>query len=104
MADTCGACAIAEQPTLSAGIAIVHYKEDLRFALDKARQAVRPAKDRGGDAVEAFVARRSGEHVSVFVPFTLMERVISTIMEPFALERRIAGSLPSVLNNRRSRE
>jgi CRISPR-associated protein Cmr2 len=69
--------------TFSAGIAIMHYKEDLRFAMDKARVAERSAKDRDGDAVELFVARRSGEHVPVFVPWDLMDRVIGTFLQPF---------------------
>ena len=33
--------------TLSAGLAVVHYKEDLRFALDEARKAEKRAKKRG---------------------------------------------------------
>src|SRR5207249_2516274 len=38
--------------TLSAGLAIVHSKEDLRFALEQVRRAERQAKDAGRDALQ----------------------------------------------------
>ncbi|MBF0290833.1 MAG: type III-B CRISPR-associated protein Cas10/Cmr2 [Nitrospinae bacterium] len=50
--------------TLSAGIAIAHYKEDLRFALDKARSAEKMAKSAGRDRLALSVMRRSGEHAT----------------------------------------
>src|SRR5262249_45370812 len=65
-----------------AGVGIVHYNEDLRFALIKARAAEHAARDRQGNAVELFVARRSGEHVPVFVPWSLMDRVIAMLLQP----------------------
>ena len=49
-------------PTVSAGIAVVHYKEDLRLALDAARRAEKAAKDAGRDALGLSILRRSGEH------------------------------------------
>jgi hypothetical protein len=50
------------QATLSAGIAVVHHKEDLRVALGLARQAESTAKRQGRDRLHLFIARRSGEH------------------------------------------
>jgi CRISPR-associated protein Cmr2 len=41
---------------------VVHFKEDLRFALGQARTAERVAKDAGRDALAIAVCRRSGEH------------------------------------------
>jgi CRISPR-associated protein Cmr2 len=55
--------------SVSAGLAVVHYKEDLRFALDRARQAEKLAKSAGRDALGLAVCRRSGEHSSALVPW-----------------------------------
>jgi CRISPR-associated protein Cmr2 len=49
-------------PTVSAGLAVVHYKEDLRFALGCARRAEKTAKGAGRNAFAITVCRRSGEH------------------------------------------
>jgi CRISPR-associated protein Cmr2 len=49
-------------PTVSAGIAVVHYKEDLRLALEAARRAEKAAKNAGRDALGLSILRRSGEH------------------------------------------
>ena len=48
--------------TVSAGIAVVHYKEDLRFALGAARKAEKVAKDCGRNRLGLQLCRRSGEH------------------------------------------
>jgi CRISPR-associated protein Cmr2 len=55
--------------TLSAGLAVVHYKEDLRSALDWAREAERRAKQAGKDALGVTVCRRSGEHAFALCPW-----------------------------------
>jgi CRISPR-associated protein Cmr2 len=47
--------------TVSAGMAVVHYKEDLRVALGLARQAEGAAKQEGRNRLHLFIARRSGE-------------------------------------------
>lgn len=47
--------------TLSAGLAVVHHKEDLRHALNLARQAEKQAKSQGRNALVVTAARRSGE-------------------------------------------
>jgi CRISPR-associated protein Cmr2 len=53
--------------TMSAGIAVVHYKEDLRVALDAARQAEREAKNAGKDRTAVKVLKRSGEATTATV-------------------------------------
>lgn len=58
--------------TLSAGIAIVHYKEDLRYALEQARKAEKLAKNAGKDAAAITVCRRSGEHASMVLSWELL--------------------------------
>jgi CRISPR-associated protein Cmr2 len=65
-----------EQPaTVSAGLAVVHYKEDLRFALNAARQAEKAAKHGGRDRLQLTICRRSGEHSSVPCPWPFVEQV-----------------------------
>src|SRR5262249_36893857 len=64
---------LGEGASISAGIAVVHYKEDLRFALERARAAEKAAKQIGKkhgdsntkDALALTVCRRSGEHTTV---------------------------------------
>jgi CRISPR-associated protein Cmr2 len=56
---------LGDQVTTSAGIAVVHIKEDLRFALRTVREAERRAKrfgDGSKNALGLTVCRRSGEH------------------------------------------
>ena len=53
--------------TVSAGIAVVHYKEDLRFALEAGRKAEKLAKNSGRNALALTVCRRSGEHSTALV-------------------------------------
>jgi CRISPR-associated protein Cmr2 len=48
--------------TVSAGLAVVHVKEDLRFALQQAREAEKASKAAGRNALTIAVCRRSGEH------------------------------------------
>jgi len=61
--------------TISAGIAVVHYKENLRDALDAARTAEKAAKERGRDALVLAVCRRSGEHSSAPCPWEFVPTV-----------------------------
>ena len=53
---------MGDRATISAGLAFVHYKEDLRLALAAARDAEKHAKDAGRDALALRFMRRSGEH------------------------------------------
>jgi CRISPR-associated protein Cmr2 len=54
--------AMGNKATLSAGIAFVHFMEDLRSALGEARRAEKEAKDSGRDWLTLRFIRRSGEH------------------------------------------
>jgi CRISPR-associated protein Cmr2 len=62
------------EASLSGGIAVVHFKEDLRFALQQARDAEKAVKARDRDALALTVCRRSGEHTTVLVPWGLVAR------------------------------
>jgi CRISPR-associated protein Cmr2 len=63
---------LTEAASISAGVAVVHHKEDLRFALQQARAAEKAAKRVGKehgdpdakDALALTVCRRSGEHTT----------------------------------------
>ena len=66
---------MGSRATLSAGIAVVHYKEDLRFALEQARAAEKSAKNSGRDAVELRVLRRSGEHAAAICPWDFVPTI-----------------------------
>ncbi|CAK0779657.1 CRISPR-associated protein Cmr2 [Azospirillaceae bacterium] len=66
--------AMGEKASLSAGVAVVHYKEDLRQALDAARAAEKIAKSGGRDQVGLTVRRRSGEHALQRLSWSLAER------------------------------
>jgi CRISPR-associated protein Cmr2 len=69
------------QATLSGGLAIVHYKEDLRTALDAARKAEKAAKKAGKNALQIAVCRRSGEHSSALCPWDFVDGVIRWVQE-----------------------
>ncbi|MBI3463837.1 MAG: hypothetical protein HY000_12390 [Planctomycetes bacterium] len=80
--EGCWRGARLDEPALtsSAGIAVVHYKEDLRFALEAARNAERQAKTNGRDLLALAVCRRSGEHSTALVPWHIVpdvQRLIS---------------------------
>lgn len=55
---------LGAKATGSAGIAIAHYKEDLRFALQAARDTEKKAKKEGRDRLAIAALRRSGGHVT----------------------------------------
>lgn len=61
--------------TLSAGLALVHYKSDLRRSLDEARTAEKAAKGSGRDALVVRACRRSGEHTQVLCPWSFVPRM-----------------------------
>jgi CRISPR-associated protein Cmr2 len=58
------AAAVRGRFHLSGGVAVVHFKEDLRFALDQARRAEARSKNTGRDRLTLTVCRRSGEHTT----------------------------------------
>ena len=69
--------------TLSGGIAVAHYKEDLRFVLQEAREAERAAKRCGRDALALRICRRSGEHAEVVVSWNAA-RAVDALVACFA--------------------
>ena len=54
---------------ISAGLAVAHSKEDLRYVLDSARRAERQAKREGKDRLTVAILRRSGEHAFASCPW-----------------------------------
>lgn len=61
---TMGPCA-----TASAGIAVAHFKEDMRFVLAEARRAEKKAKQNGRNQLGLAILRRSGEHTIETCPW-----------------------------------
>ena len=55
--------------SMSAGIAFVHYHDDLRIALETARAALARAKRAGRDCLDLVTARRSGATTSALCPW-----------------------------------
>lgn len=66
---------MGDRATVSAGLAIVHHKEDLRFALGEARTAEKAAKNAGRDALQITACRRSGEHATALCPWDFVDEV-----------------------------
>ena len=62
--------------TISGGVVVAHYKEDLRFVLEQARKAEKTAKDSGRNALCLTVCRRSGEHTSALVQWDFLSTMI----------------------------
>lgn len=67
--------AAGQGPTLSAGLAIVHYMHDLRAALKAARAAEAKAKMQGRDALSICLLKRSGGPVELTLPWCLLEKL-----------------------------
>ena len=63
--------AMGEQASMSAGIAFVHVKEDLRLALQATRNEEKRAKDCGRNLLSLRFMRRSGEHAGVVLDWDL---------------------------------
>lgn len=73
--------------TVSAGLAIVHYKEDLRFAIQAARKAEAAAKGAGKNTLALSVCRRSGEHSTAICPWDYVDR-LTNLVTAFLSERQ----------------
>ncbi len=90
--------------TMSAGVAVAHYKEDLRSVLATARKAEQAAKEGGRDNLELAVMRRSGEHASTCCPWSMVPD-ITDLVEAFvagASNRwtyRLRTELPTLAGN-----
>lgn len=66
---------MGSRATISAGIAIVHYKNDLRDSLAHARAAEKRAKEAGRNAVAVAAVRRSGEHRTTLLTWDRLEEL-----------------------------
>jgi len=69
--------------SISAGIAVVHYKWELRAALRAAWQAERSAKRAGRNIIQLIICRRSGEHTAVYCPWGFVAR-LCRLLDAFA--------------------
>lgn len=67
--------AMGTRATISGAVALVHHKEDMRSALEWVRAEAKRAKRGKRDMLRVCVARRSGEHTSVPLPWTMLEEV-----------------------------
>jgi CRISPR-associated protein Cmr2 len=83
--------------SISAGIAVVHYKEDLRAALQWARDAERAAKNFGRNALSLTIARRSGEHASAALDWGLMDTLSEAVPRFRAASDRWAYRMRALL-------
>lgn len=63
---------MGDHASMSAGLAVVHYHEDLRTALETAREAERRAKNEGRDRLALVTARRSGETATAICPWSCL--------------------------------
>jgi CRISPR-associated protein Cmr2 len=70
---------MGQKATISAGVAIVHYKEDLRFALQAARSAEDAAKQAGKNALQISACRRSGEHSSAWCAWEYVDTLCELV-------------------------
>lgn len=62
-------------PTLSTGLAVVHYKYDLRAALRAARDAEKRAKSEGRNAIGINVVKRSGGPVELTMSWEMLPQL-----------------------------
>ncbi len=67
---------MGSRATVSAGVAVAHFREDLRTALATAREALATAKFAGKDALQVAVMRRSGERSSTLCPWPIADDMI----------------------------
>lgn len=66
-------------PTVSVGIAVCHYKEDLRLALQHAREAERIAKANGKDSLALRICRHSGNTSTVLSGWPILKEVTNLV-------------------------
>jgi CRISPR-associated protein Cmr2 len=86
---------MGSRATVSAGLAVVHIREDLQRAIEAARRAERAAKDSGRDALQIAVCRRSGEHASAACPWSRPDTLagvdsIAAWVDKFRLNRTVS--------------
>lgn len=65
-----------EKPaTISGGLVVAHYKEDLRLVMEEAHKAEKRSKEAGRNRLTLTVCRRSGEHSSATLPWDFVPTV-----------------------------
>ncbi len=69
--------------SVSAGIAVVHYRFELRAALRAARQAERSANRAGRDLLQLAICGRSAQQTAVYCPWDFVDR-LSRWLDAFA--------------------
>ncbi len=82
---TCGErrrITMGRSASMSAGLAIVHIREDLRLALNAARDAERRAKDGGRDQLQVVAIRGSARPLTALCPWRFAER-LDTLRQDF---------------------
>jgi CRISPR-associated protein Cmr2 len=66
---------MGSRDSLSAGLAVVHHKDDLRHALQTARGAQKAAREAGRPALSITVCRRSGADSSAWLGWSQVEHL-----------------------------
>lgn len=66
---------LAPEATMSAGVTIVHHRDNLRDVLDATRDAERTAKNSGRDALYLHLQPHSGGSFGALVPWAMAEEV-----------------------------
>ena len=103
---TCGArrrITMGDRASMSAGLAVVHYHEDLRIALETAHEAERRAKNAGRDRIGLITARRSGETARAICPWSRV-RWLDELRVRFASDAsdrwtyRLRAELPALVS------
>lgn len=74
---------MGSKATVSAGLAIVHYKSDMREAIQAAREAEHIAKQGGRNALGLATLKRSGEHAMVELPWSATP-MLAALISAFA--------------------
>lgn len=69
LSSTAHRLTMGSSASMSAGIAAVHFRSDLRLAIAAARTALEAAKDGGRDRLQLLAARRSGERAAAACPW-----------------------------------
>jgi len=66
---------LAPEATMSAGVTIVHHRDNLRDVLEATRKAERTAKDSGRDGLYVHLQPHSGGSFGALVPWAMAEEV-----------------------------
>ena len=95
--------------SMSAGLTVVHFREDLQLALEAARGAESRAKGAGRDLLDIVVARRSGETTNATCPWPFVQRLDELRRRfvagaPDRWTYRLRAELPTLASDRLPRQ